>query len=121
MRTRDRPWRMVFTLTLVDSAVAAYCRSCGEQALADEELEGRPGAFPALEHAVDLPFGQHRLVGLARLGPVGELRQPPEVSRELHPLLQSALELLLPHRHVESRLAQRVRERAEGVPVERLR
>ena len=30
------------------------------QALADQELERRPGASAALEHAVDLPLGEHR-------------------------------------------------------------
>src|SRR4029450_6392136 len=53
--------------------------------------------------------------------PVRELRQPAQLLRELHRLLERALEALLPHRHVEPGLAQRVRERAEGVPVEGLR
>src|SRR5439155_4976635 len=71
------------------------------QPLADQELEGRPGAPPGVEHAVDLPFSQERVVLLARLRPVGELRQPSELSRKLRPLLDGPLEALLPHRYVE--------------------
>src|SRR5204863_8223961 len=52
--------------------------------------------------------------------PVGELRQALQPARELHALLDRALEPLLADRHVEPGLAQRLRERAEGVPVERL-
>ena len=79
------------------------------EALADEELERRPRAAARVEHPVDLPLGQERVVAPARLGPVGELRQPPEPSRERRALLDRALEPLLPHRDVEARLAQRVR------------
>src|SRR5581483_11504583 len=91
------------------------------EALADEELERRPGSALRVEHPVDLPFGQERVVRSPRLGPVGELRQASERPGELGALLDRPLEPLLPHRHVEARLAQRVRERAERVPVERLR
>src|SRR5205085_614879 len=54
------------------------------------------------------------------LRPVGELRQPAELLRKANRLLERAFETLLPHRHVEAGLAERIRERAEGVPVERL-
>src|SRR5439155_1252947 len=59
--------------------------------------------------------------GRARLRPVRELRQSPEPARKLDALLDGALEPLLPHRQVEAGFAEGVRERAEGVPVERLR
>src|SRR5205085_9264024 len=96
-------------------------RALLQQALAHEELERRPGAAARLEHAVDLPFRQERRVGAARVRPVAELRQPSEAARKLGALGERPLEPLLPHRHVEARLAERARKRAEGVPVERLR
>src|SRR5436309_90244 len=88
--------------------------------LAHEELERRPGTAARVEHAVDLPLREERVVQLARLGPVGELREPPELPGERDALLDCPLQPLLPHRHVEARLTERVRERAERVPVERL-
>ena len=69
-----------------------------DEPLADEELERRPGAAPRVEHAVDLPLGQHAGVRAARLGPVGELRQPPEPARQRNALVDRALQPLLPHR-----------------------
>src|SRR5262249_28426908 len=90
------------------------------EALADEELERRPRPALRVEHPVDLPLGQHRLVGLSCLGPVGELRQVPELAGEVGTLVDRALEPLLAERDVEAGLAEGVRERAEGVPVERL-
>src|SRR5436309_3257376 len=90
------------------------------EALPHEELEPRPCSAPGVEHAVDLPLGQERVVGLARLRPVGELRQPAELLGEANRLLERAFESLLPRRHVEAGLAERIRERAEGVPIERL-
>src|SRR5207244_3148176 len=74
------------------------------------------------EEAVDLPLGQHRLRGaLAGLDPVGELRQAADPARQGGALRDRSLEALLPHRDVEAGLGERTRERAERVPVERLR
>src|SRR4029079_15702392 len=112
---------LLLRLGLADAAVGGYARSGRDKTLADEELERRPGALPALEQAVDLHLSQHRLVALARFRPVSELRQATERLRELHRLLQRALELLLAPRDVLAGLAEGVRQRAEGVPVERLR
>src|SRR4051812_38444501 len=93
-----------------------------EQALPHEVLEGCPGAPAGLEEPVDLPLGQHRRAGRrTRLGPVRELRQAPEAPGELGALLDRPLEALLPHRHLEAGLPERLRQRAERVPVERLR
>src|SRR5438477_31752 len=78
---------------------------------ANEELERRPSAAARVEHAVDLPFREERLVLAAGLRPVRELRQPSEPLCERDPLVDRPLEPLLPHRHVEPGLAQRVRER----------
>ena len=44
------------------------------ESLADEELERRPGAAPRVEHPIDLPLRQERVVRAPRLGPVRELR-----------------------------------------------
>jgi len=76
----------------------------------DEELERRPGAPARVEHAIDLPLGEERVILLARLGPVGELRQAAELARELRPLLDGTLEPLLAERDVEPGFAQRVGE-----------
>jgi asparagine synthetase B (glutamine-hydrolysing) len=77
---------------------------------ADEELERRPGAATRLEHAIDLPLGEERVVLPPRLAPVRELRQPPEPLGQRHALIDRPLEPLLPYRHVESRLAKRSRQ-----------
>ena len=42
----------------VEPSVAAHGRARRGQTFADQELEGRPRALSALEHAVDLPFGE---------------------------------------------------------------
>jgi len=52
--------------------------------------------------------------------PVRERRQAAEPERNVHALVDRPLQPLLPHRHVEARLAERVLERAEHVPVEGL-
>ena len=92
-----------------------------DEPLADQELEGRPGAATRLEHPVDLPLGQHRLVGAPRGLPVAELRQAAERLCELTALRDRPLESLLPHRHVEAGLPEGRRQRTERVPVERRR
>ena len=51
------------------------------QALADEVLERGPRAARDVEQPVDLPLGQERGVGAARLRPVGHLRQAAERRR----------------------------------------
>ena len=71
---------------------------------------------------VDLPLGQHR--GVARGAPPASRRTSgsrPSSPCERGALLDRPLEPLLPDRDVEAGLAQRGRERAEGVPVERRR
>src|SRR4029453_10503586 len=50
-----------------------------------------------------------------------KLGQMAQLGGELAALIDRAFEPLLPHRNVEAGLSQRIRERAEGVPVERLR
>src|SRR5438105_3729984 len=107
-------------LSLCDAPVACDVDALLGEPFPHEELERRPGAAPCIEHPVDLPLREEAVVGLARLGPVGELRQPPQAQRQLGALLDRALEPFLPHRHVEAGLAQRARERAERVPVQRL-
>ncbi len=64
----------------------------------DQELEGRPGAAPGVEHAVDLPLGQHAdRLDLRASRPVGELRQAPELTAPARtPCSTRALEPLLP-------------------------
>jgi len=74
-----------------------------------------------LEHPVDLPLAHQVRVLAAGPLPVRELREPSELERDVDALLDRPLEPLLPHRHVEARLSERVLERAEHVPVERLR
>src|SRR5207248_8840421 len=91
------------------------------ESLGDEERTRRPRAAPPVEHSIDLPLGQERVVRSPRLGPVCELRQPPELLRERNTLVDGPLQPLLPHRDVEPGLAKRSRERAECVPIERLR
>ena len=95
-------------------------RTLVTQPLADEELERRPGRRD-VEHPVDLPLAEQAVVLLPCALPVVHLRQASEPERQLGALLDGALEPLLPDRHVEARLAQRVRERAERVPDQRLR
>ncbi len=103
----------------------AACRSCGALCLAvfrlmvpsaatavpDAARRSRirnwkvePGRPSPLEHAVDLPLRDHRVILTAGFGPVGELRQAPKLARQLDSLLQRPLELLLPHGHVEAGL-----------------
>src|SRR5205807_3614097 len=87
------------SLPLQQPAVRADAHALLVEPLADEELERRPGAPARVEHAIDLPFGEQRVVLLARLGPVRELRQAAERPRQRDALLDRALETLLPHRH----------------------
>ena len=71
---------------------------------------------------VDLPLGQHLRRARVRRRPSRRTSAAGRARRAtLRPLLERALELLLPHRDVEAGLAQRGAERAERVPVERLR
>src|SRR6185312_17106966 len=70
---------------------------------------------------VDLPFGQERLVLLPRRCPVRELREPLQPPCEPNSLLDGTVEPFLAERHVEAGFAQRLGQRAERVPVERLR
>src|SRR5688500_7685421 len=58
---------------------------------------------------------------LARLGPVGELRQALDLPSQPHALLDRALQPLLADRDVVARLAESGGQRAERVPVEGLR
>ena len=90
--------------------------------LAHEELERRPRAAARVEHPVDLPLGQQRRrPSLRASAQSANFGSRPSARASCDALLDGALEPLLPHRHVEAGLAQRVRERAERVPVERLR
>src|SRR6266542_2964708 len=109
-----------YSLRSAEPAVARDVDPIGEQALADEVLERRPGAALRIEHPVHLPLGEEGVVALPRLRPVRELGQALQPARELGALLDGALDALLPHGDVEHGLAQRVRERAERVPVQRL-
>src|SRR6185369_16191393 len=96
-----------------DRAVRRDLDALRRELLAHEELERRPGAPPRLEHAVDLPLGEHARIRAARLRPVGELRQAATADREVDALLDRTRQPFLSYGHVEARLAQRVRERAE--------
>src|SRR5205085_10900532 len=96
-------------------------RAGPEQPLAQQVLERRPGAPLALEKPVHLPFAQERRVLPPRGRPVRELRQAPEPPGERLTLRKRALEALLADRNVEPRLTQRIRERPERVPIQRLR
>ena len=89
------------------------------QAFANEVLERRPRTARHVQKAVDLPLGEELRVGAPGVGPVGHLRQAPEIAREPCALLDRAIEPLLADGQVEPRLAQRVRERSEGVRVRR--
>src|SRR6266498_2415110 len=91
------------------------------EALLDQELERRPRAASRIEHPVHLPLGQEAVILPTRGRPVGELRQALELARERDSLLDRPLEPLLADRDVEAGLAQRLGERTEGVPVQRLR
>ena len=93
-----------------------------EQALADQELERRPRAAPRLEHA-GRPATRSASTASSRRAVCQSpnFGSRPSAPGERAALLDRALEPLLPHRHVEPGLAQRGRERAEGVPVERRR
>src|SRR6476469_6139917 len=86
---------------LPEAPVRPYRDALLAEPLADEELERRPGTTPRVEHAVDLPLGEERVVLLARLGPVGERRQAAELPGKLRALLDGALEPLLAERDVE--------------------
>src|SRR3954454_1937937 len=93
-----------------EGAVGRHLDALGRELLAHEELERRPGTAPRLEHAVDLPLGEHARIRAARLGPVGELGQAAAAHRQEDALLDGAREALLTDWHVEARLAQSGRE-----------
>ena len=100
----------------------ATSRPCSREPLPDEELERRPRAAPRVEHPVDLPLGQERRSSWRRASAQSaNFGSRPSRSASATPCVDRPLEPLLPHRHVEAGLAERVRERAERVPVERLR
>src|SRR5262249_23438459 len=103
-----------------EGAVRKHLDTLLEEALSHQELEGRPGAAPRVEHAVDLPLGQHPGPVPARGRPVREPRQPAELEGELRPLLDGPREVLRSDGGGEAGLAQGGGERAERVPVERL-
>jgi hypothetical protein len=52
--------------------------------------------------------------------PVDEPRQALQAARDAHALLDGPVQTLLTQRDVEAGLAESVRERPEGVPVQRL-
>ena len=95
-------------------------RALLQQSLAHEELEHPPRPTPRIEHPVHLPFAEHARIRTSGPRPLGESRQMAQAERECRALVDRPLEPLLPHRHVESGLAERVCERSERVPVERL-
>src|SRR5262249_21012993 len=81
----------------------------------------RPGAAPCVKNPVDLPLGEEAGVCAPRVGPVREFGQTTQPDSQLGPLVDRPLEALLTDRHVEAGLAERVRQRAERVPVQGLR
>ena len=82
---RGARWPPSALALLQDRPVARDADAAVLEQLADEELERRPRAAARVEHPVDLPLGQERVVLLPRLGPVGELREAPELAGELAP------------------------------------
>src|SRR5262245_20609933 len=102
-------------------AVRPHLDTVLAQLLSNEELERRPGAPRHVDQAVHLPLGQELWIRAPRVRPVRHLRQPAQLACQHGPLLHGAIETLLADGNVEARLAQRVRERAEGVRVRRCR
>ena len=92
-----------------------------QQALADEILERGPRTGLHVDHAVNLPLGQQRRVSGAGGLPVGHLRKTSKLAGQRRAVRNGALEPLLADRHVEARLTERRRQRAERVPDQRLR
>jgi hypothetical protein len=57
---------------------------------------------------------------VARFRPVDEPREALQAARDAHALLDGPVQALLTQRDVEAGLAEGVRERPEGLPVQRL-
>ena len=103
-------------------AVGARRRALLDEPLADEELERRPRAPARVEHAVDLPLGEERGVRSRRASAQSaNFGSRPSRRASATPCSTARSSRSSPTGDVEAGLAQRVRERAERVPVERLR
>jgi hypothetical protein len=93
--------------------------SVGEQAASQGELKTRPRPSFCAEQPVDLPLGQQPPVAVARFRPVDEPREALQATRDARALLDGPVQALLTQRNVEAGLTESVRERPEGLPVQR--